>query len=69
MKPFYIAYGYQLEEPTNVAPCGMARIVHMDRKAPSPRQQRFTCELAAKRGYGTVVFFKDDVPVRTVELW
>lgn len=70
MSTLYTAYGFHLEEDTSKRPCGMNTLVHLDtKKAPSKSQQRFTCELAAKRGYDTVVFFADDKTLRTVELW
>lgn len=70
MRTLYTAYGFKLDEPTNTRPCGMNRLVHLDsKKAPSKSQQRATCELAAKRGYDTVVFFANDKCLRTIELW
>lgn len=70
MSTLYTAYGFHLEADTSKRPCGMNTLVHLDiRKKPTAKQQRFTCELAAKRGYDTVVFFADDKAIRTVELW
>jgi len=70
MNHLYTAYGFKLDEPTDIRPCGMNTLIHLDvKKPPSRTQQRFSCTLAAKRGFDTVVFFKDDLPVRTIELW
>ena len=70
MKSLYTAYGFKLDEPTDIRPVGMNTLIHLDiKKAPSLRQQRFSSELAAKRGFDTIVFFKDETPFRTIELW
>jgi hypothetical protein len=70
MRTLYTAYGFKLGEPLTTRPCGTNTLVYMDtQKAPTKSQQRFSCDVAAKRGYDTIVFFRDDKAVKTVELW
>lgn len=70
MSILYTAYGFKLDESTAVRPCGMNTLVYLNtKKAPTKAQQKFNCDLAAKRGYDTVAFYADDKRIRIVELW
>ena len=67
--PLYTAYGFKLDTDTSIRPCGMNSMFALDNKPLSNKVQSDCADRAFKSGYDTIVFFKDDKSIRTVELW
>lgn len=68
MDILYTAYKFKLDSDTSKRPCGMNNLIYCDKKKPSPRIQRAICSKVST-DWDTVVFFEDDKPMRTIELW